>query len=1014
MKALNNKKTLVYAACIVGVLGLTACSGNGGNTSSVTVEGDVPIAYVKRVNTVPMNPTDAGEFRSGGDLYVREKSSPSAIEYNITAQVTAGQGDVSRPEVSYDGKKIVFAMRCSVNTPCSGGNIPLGQQDLTWSIWEYDFNNTRLEQGVLRRVMSLENARRGDDYDPAYLAGGNGFVFTSRMQDKSSAKSQSGSGPRYPGQPGYIALDEYEREGVANLHTMNLDGTNIQQISFNQSHDRSPTVLQNGRIMYARWDHVGGRNHFSIFTVKPDGTDMFVFYGAHSAGNSRLHPREMQDGRVVTDQMPLSGTQEGGALMLLDVLNYSEQNTPANDNVPINGGQQQATNETLESGTRGISVNGRVTTPYPLWDGSNRVLVAYTPCQVTKNNVITACVALSDAERARLAQNRLQADINADNIQNNVPVAYSIQMFDIDTQSWRTVVPAVSGFMYKDPVALMARPEPNVLPVASATTPGPQAEVGTLSVRSVYDTDSLGRMGNAVLSPSELSNNVIPRVGDTANIAALKDPANPAYKNRPARFVRITRAVATPAGSTGMREAIGETEFEMQQIVGYADVEPDGSIRIDVPADIPLTLSVTDAQGRAFQSHTNWLQIRPGEERTCNGCHSPRRGAALNSGALLDNPVSHPNTALAARIGETMADTRARNTTEARRLKLDIDYTDVWATTPQAATPCTSLRYTGNKLCDGTLDRANDLATRVPVNGIINYPDHIQPLWERGRPAGSCVSCHSDPVKLDLRSDITGTGRYTSYQELLVGDPVIENGIPQTRIANGALVVELGAARVNNTASQGDAIGLARKSRLMEILSGETLMASAEARSLFADPATAVPAPPNHATMLNAAEKRLLAEWIDLGAQYYNDPFNSNGTVRLLNSLSRADFDRPTASNGQKSIHSILLASCGGCHQAGGSDASMPAPTFENNRFVLTGSSEGDYNVSLSMVNDTCTPMNSYLLSKPSTNPHPSTLAPPLPATAVLPSTSSDYVRIYNWIGAGCASPLPPLPIPTP
>jgi hypothetical protein len=45
--------------------------------------------------------------------------------------------------------------------------------------------------------------------------------------------------------------------------------------------------------MFSRWDHVGGRNHFKIFRAKPDGTDMFVLYGAHSEGNSFLHPRDM-------------------------------------------------------------------------------------------------------------------------------------------------------------------------------------------------------------------------------------------------------------------------------------------------------------------------------------------------------------------------------------------------------------------------------------------------------------------------------------------------------------------------------------------------------------------------------------------------------------------------------------------------------------------------------------------------------------------------------------------------
>ena len=74
---------------------------------------------------------------------------------------------------------------------------------------------------------------------------------------------------------------------------MDAKGGAITQISVNQSHDRNPVVLMDGDIMFSRWDHVGGRNHFKIFTVRPDGTNMFIRYGAHSEGNSFLHPREM-------------------------------------------------------------------------------------------------------------------------------------------------------------------------------------------------------------------------------------------------------------------------------------------------------------------------------------------------------------------------------------------------------------------------------------------------------------------------------------------------------------------------------------------------------------------------------------------------------------------------------------------------------------------------------------------------------------------------------------------------
>jgi hypothetical protein len=88
--------------------------------------------------------------------------------------------------------------------------------------------------------------------------------------------------------------------------------------------------------------------------------------------------------------------------------------------------------------------------------------------------------------------------------------------------------------------------------------------------------------------------------------------------------VRVVQAVPSQPG-VGV-EDMGLTEFERQKILGYAPVEADGSFRVEVPADTSLTVHVVDAQGRSFKVKENWLQVRPGESRTCNGCHSPRRG----------------------------------------------------------------------------------------------------------------------------------------------------------------------------------------------------------------------------------------------------------------------------------------------------------------------------------------------------------------------------------------------------
>ena len=293
--------TLVLAGTLAGC----GSGSSSGDSTTVTVAGDVPIAYAQRANTMMINPTNGGPSAPGGDLMIRAKSSPSALPYNVTQQITLGRGDVQGLDISYDGKSIVFAMKCPADNTSKIGNLPACTG--SFDIWEYDMSVGGLAGGTLRRL----TATGDDDVEPTYLPAKRGFVFTSNRQTKSSVNQFNGHT--------YKALDEYERERVFNLHTMGLDGSNITQISFNQSHDRNPTIRPNGQIMFSRWDHVGGRNHFKVFTVNPDGTDMFVLYGAHSDGNSFLHPRDMDPkgkyaGFLSSDLMPLSRTHEGGAL----------------------------------------------------------------------------------------------------------------------------------------------------------------------------------------------------------------------------------------------------------------------------------------------------------------------------------------------------------------------------------------------------------------------------------------------------------------------------------------------------------------------------------------------------------------------------------------------------------------------------------------------------------------------------------------------------------------------------
>jgi hypothetical protein len=317
--------------------------------------------------------------------------------------------------------------------------------------------------------------------------------------------------------------------------------------------------------------------------------------------------------------------------------------------------------------------------------------------------------------------------------------------------------------------------------------------------------------------------------------------------------------------------------------------------------------------------------------------------------------------------------------------------TDVWADTAKAgvtARPAVALRYTGNA------NPADDLVTPVPVNGVINYPTHIQPLWTRDRGANTCTTCHNIADHTDLSATIGGDGRVVSYDRLMIGDPQLDSsGRPVIFFDDGVPMVQRLAALVNTAASEGEATGLARKSRLIEILSGQSLMSDDAAKAAHPNPPSSAP---DHSKMLNRAELRLLAEWIDTGGKYYNDPFDPTSGTRIVPTLDEDSF--------VASVYPIIESTCAGCHMAHGStNTPTGATSFTNNRYVLTGDPDGDWGVTMTMVSDTCHPPIDYLLQKPSTIPHPDGATSQ--TTAVLPANSANYATIANWIAAGCLTP---------
>jgi hypothetical protein len=173
----------------------------------------------------------------------------------LTVLLDDPRGGVRDPQISYDGKTILFAYR--------KGGTP-----------NYLLYEIRVDGSGLRQLTDGP----WDDIEPTYLPD-DGIVFCS-----SRCRRWVNCWP-IP---------------VAVLHRCDGDGRNIRIVSSNNQHDNTPWPLPDGRLLYTRWEYVD-RSEVSfhhLWTAHPDGTGQMVFFG-------NMHP-----GIAMLDAKPIPGTRK--------------------------------------------------------------------------------------------------------------------------------------------------------------------------------------------------------------------------------------------------------------------------------------------------------------------------------------------------------------------------------------------------------------------------------------------------------------------------------------------------------------------------------------------------------------------------------------------------------------------------------------------------------------------------------------------------------------------------------
>ncbi|MEI6647649.1 MAG: LamG-like jellyroll fold domain-containing protein [bacterium] len=188
----------------------------------------------------------------GGQLLVVDGLSLEGKVQRLMPQAPL-HGSFWRPDLSFDGRRVLFCFK--------------PHNEKAFHIYEINVDGTGLRQ-ITSGIF--------DDFDPIYLPDGKNFVFSSTR--------------------GHTYVRCMPPTNAYMLMRCGLDGENLYFISANNEPDYLPTVMNDGRLIYTRWEYTDKPlwRAQSLWTVNPDGTQPNTFWG-----NQSVWPDLLKDARSI-------------------------------------------------------------------------------------------------------------------------------------------------------------------------------------------------------------------------------------------------------------------------------------------------------------------------------------------------------------------------------------------------------------------------------------------------------------------------------------------------------------------------------------------------------------------------------------------------------------------------------------------------------------------------------------------------------------------------------------------
>ena len=437
------------------------------------------------------------------------------------------------------------------------------------------------------------------DSGPCYRPGRNLYVLSPPRPDGIVE-------PLTPFEDGYVADLELSWDGQHaifchreqdnpwwHVWRINIDGTGLEQLTFGPFHDVGATYMPDGRILFTS-SRSGIRDEYHGYPCTVlhvmDANGRNIESIANNIGRDN-EPSILADGRIVFSRLEVFYSRNKTELTLhamnpdgsRDVVLYGPERRPywrALDHgprSPADGQEAPLTHRVL-----------RVTQPQAMPDG--RQIVLSTQAGLTmvgvadrfnEDNFMSDYRERSYTTPFPLPDGRLLCASTL-KVANREDVDLALYIYDIESQELE--------LLYNDP----EQAEFEARPVLSRTLPPIRPE----SIR-----------------PSEYSGRFV-----CTSVYATREPDVP-VRGRYVRLIEGTAAPARHSTHTNVYEVWQNHGGTFARVLGTYPLASDGSFHAEAPADRLLHFQVLDSDRRVVGNQKTWIYPRPGEIRSCTGCH---------------------------------------------------------------------------------------------------------------------------------------------------------------------------------------------------------------------------------------------------------------------------------------------------------------------------------------------------------------------------------------------------------